>query len=90
MATFEQVLSLAQQLPLNDQARLRAALSHAEATARAEQVARNHEAIAMLDDWAAADDIDDGDETWDQMLRAIDQHRESTRLLYASPAERHS
>jgi hypothetical protein len=94
MTTFDQVLKLARELPPSDQARLRAALAQAEEAARAEQIARNLPAIAMLDAWAAADEADDGDESWDEMLRTLDDHRESPRLLYpdlhAGPAEQRS
>ncbi len=82
MATFDQVLRLAQQLPSEDQARLREALLQAEAAAHAAQIARNRGAIAMLDAWSAGQEEDDGNVTWDEMLQALDQHRESTRILY--------
>jgi hypothetical protein len=82
MTTLDQVLKLAQQLPPDDQARLRAALIEAEETARAEQIARNQAAIAMLDAWATTDEEDDGDESWDEMLQTLDQDRESPRILY--------
>jgi hypothetical protein len=54
MTTFDQVLRLARRLPPTDQARLRAALLEAEEAARAEQIARNQAAIAMLDAWSEA------------------------------------
>jgi hypothetical protein len=82
MTTFDQVLKLAQQLPPSEQARLRAALADVEGKARAEQIARNQAAITMLDSWLAADEDDDGDEPWDEMLRTLDKHRESARVLY--------
>lgn len=91
MTTLDQVLRLAQQLTPEDQARLRAALAEAEERARAEQLRRNQAAIALLDSWAASDEPDDGDVPWDEMLRSLDQHRESTRLLYpelVSPPDR--
>jgi hypothetical protein len=82
MVTFDQVLRLAQQLPPTDQARLGVALKHMEEVARTEQIARNQVAIAMLNEWSVADEEDDGDESWDEMLQALDQHRESVRVLY--------
>ncbi len=84
MATFDHVLRLAQQLPPDDQERLRAALVHTEDVARAQQIARNRAAIAMLDAWSAVDEEDDGDETWEVMLASLDEHRESTPQLMSA------
>lgn len=83
MTTFEQVFRLARELPSADQARLRAALLEAEEAARAEQIARNQAAIAMLDAWSEAAEEDDGSESWEAMLQQFDQDRESPRKLYA-------
>lgn len=82
MTTFDQVLRLARELPPTDQVRLRAALLEAEEAARAEQIARNQAAIAMLDAWSEAPEEDDGSESWEAMLQKLDQDRESTRKLY--------
>lgn len=82
MTTFDQVLRLARELPPSDQARLRAALVQAEEAARAEQIARNQAAIAMLDAWSEAVEEDDGSESWEAMLQNLDQDRESPRKLY--------
>lgn len=82
MTTFDQVLRLARELPPPDQARLRAALVQAEEAARAEQIARNQAAIAMLDAWSEAVEEDDGSESWEAMLQKLDQDRESPRKLY--------
>lgn len=82
MTTFDQVLRLARELPLIDQSRLRAALLEAEEAARAEQIARNQTAIAMLDAWSEAAEEDDGSESWEAMLQKLDQDRESPRKLY--------
>ena len=82
ITSFEHVLELARRLPPAEQVRLRAVLAEAEAAARAEQIGRNQAALAMLDAWAEADDVDDGDEPWETMLQALDQHRESARPLY--------
>ncbi|NCC36883.1 MAG: hypothetical protein EOM24_33455 [Chloroflexia bacterium] len=82
MTTFDQVLKLARELPLTDQARLRAALLEAEEAARAAQIARNQAALAMLDAWSEATEADDGSESWDAMLQQLDAERESTRKLY--------
>lgn len=82
MTTFDQVLRLARELPPTDQARLRAALLEAEEATRAEQIARNQAAIAMLDAWSEVEEEDDGSETWEAMLQTLDQDRESTRKLY--------
>lgn len=82
MTTFDQILRLAQQLPPGDQERLRIALVQTEAAVRAEQVAHNQEAIAMLDAWSTSKEEDDGSESWDEMLSSLDRHRESTRVLY--------
>jgi len=82
MTTFDQVLRLARELPPTDQARLRAALLEVEEAARAEQIARNQAAIAMLDAWSEAVEEDDGSESWEAMLRKLDQDRESPRKLY--------
>ena len=82
MATFDQVLRLARELPPPDQARLRAELLAAEETARAEQIARNQAAIAMLDAWSETAEEDDGNESWEVMLQKLDQDRESPRKLY--------
>ncbi len=82
MTTFDQVLRLARELPPPDQVRLRAALVEAEETARAEQIAHNQAAIAMLDAWSEAVEDDDGSESWEAMLQKLDQDRESPRKLY--------
>jgi hypothetical protein len=82
MTTFDQVLRLARELPPTDQARLRAALLEVEEAARAEQIARNQAAIAMLDAWSEAVEEDDGSESWEAMLQKLDQDRESPRKLY--------
>ncbi len=82
MTTFDQVLRLVRELPPIEQARLRAALLEAEEAARAEQIARNQAAIAMLDAWSEAAEEDDGDVSWEAMLQRLDQDRESPRKLY--------
>jgi hypothetical protein len=41
------------------------------------------EAIAMLRSWAETDAEDDGGESWEEVLRAIDTHRSSDRKLFA-------
>jgi hypothetical protein len=82
MTTFDQVLRLARELPPTEQARLRAALVEAEEVARAEQIARNQAAIAMLDAWSEAAEEDDGSEPWETMLQKLDQDREAPRKLY--------
>ena len=40
------------------------------------------EAIALLRSWAETDADDEGDETWEEVLRAIDTHRSSDRKLF--------
>jgi hypothetical protein len=42
------------------------------------------DARALLRSWneGAADDLDEGEESWDDMLRSLDAHRFSTRLLF--------
>jgi hypothetical protein len=82
MTTFDYVLQLARQLPPPDQARLRAALSEEDEQARVAQIARNQPAIALLDSWLSTNEEDDGTESWDDMLRALDAHRESYRTLF--------
>jgi hypothetical protein len=82
MTTFEYVLQLARQLPPPERARLRAALSEEEEQARIAQIARNQAAIMLLDTWLSADEEDDGTESWGDMLRALDTHRESPRKLF--------
>jgi hypothetical protein len=41
------------------------------------------EAIALLRSWAETDADDEGDESWEEVLRAIDTHRSSDRKLFA-------
>ena len=40
------------------------------------------EAIALLRSWAETDADDEGDESWEEVLRAIDTHRSSDRKLF--------
>jgi hypothetical protein len=40
------------------------------------------EAIALLQSWAETDADDEGDESWEEVLRAIDTHRSSNRKLF--------
>jgi hypothetical protein len=40
------------------------------------------EAITLLRSWAETDADDEGDESWEEVLRAIDTHRSSDRKLF--------
>ena len=40
------------------------------------------EAIALLRSWAKSDADDEGGESWEEVLRAIDSHRSSDRKLF--------